>query len=282
MNESYNYNFSGYYPFINELSDIYLPDINKKKGINKKNILKYNYRLTISIIILIICAAGHIMNQKGLFDITDPSKINKLNEKSDNEFNITKFLISNDTCENYDLISSNKIHKYFLDITEFKSFKKLNNYLTCISFILSISILSIIFCINRCYIKEQKENKYLKMISLALGCLLLLNEFLIFIFYINLFMRLYDVINFIEKNINNKCIILLTWDYTLKVLKQLIRIIIIFALLKICNIQLIIYFIKKLIVLNNFFNYEEKERNKDIHLSCINNEENENDKEDIT
>jgi hypothetical protein len=119
------------------------------------------------------------------------------------------------------------------------------------------------------------------MISLALGCLLLLNEFLIFIFYINLFMRLYDVINFIEKNINNKCIILLTWDYTLKVLKQLIRIIIIFALLKICNIQLIIYFIKKLIVLNNFFNYEQKERNKDIHLS-INNEESDNDKEDFS
>jgi hypothetical protein len=52
-------------------------------------------------------------------------------------------------------------------------------------------------------------------------------------------------------------------------------------LLKICNIQLIIYFIKKLIVLNNFFNYEQKERNKDIHLS-INNEENENDKEDFS
>ena len=282
MNESYlnNYDFSGYYPFLNEISEMNLPEINKKKNINKKSFLKYNYRLTISLLIFIICTTGCIMNQKGVFDITDTSKINKLNEKSDNEFNITKFLISNDSCENYDLISHNRIHKYFASISEFKSFKKLNNYLTGISFIISLTILTIIYYINKCFIREQKENKYFKILSVILGCFLLINEFFIFLFYLNLFLRLYEVITFIETNVNKKCIVLLTWDYTIKVLKQLIRIIIILALFKICNIQLIIYLIKKLIVLNNFFNYEEKERKKDIHLSCINNEE--NDKEDIT
>ena len=129
------------------------------------------------------------------------------------------------------------------------------------------------------FYKKKKENKYLKIISFILGCVLLLNRFIIFIFYLDLFMRLFDVIIFIETNLDNKCIILLTWDYTIKVLKQLIRIIIIFVLFKICNLQLIIYFIKKLIILNNFFNYEEKERAKDIHLSFTNND---NDKDEIT
>lgn len=281
MNESYlnNFEFSGYYPFLNEISDVNLPEINTKKNINKKSFLKYNYRLTISIIIFIICTAGFAMNQKGLFDITDPSKISKLNEKSDNEFNITKFLISNETCKNFDLISPKKIKNYFNNIGEFKTFTQINNYLTGISFITSLIILSIIYYINKCFIKEKKESKYLKISAFILGCILLLNEFIIFIVYLDLFIRLYEVIIFIEINIYNKCIILLTWDYTIKVLKQLIRIIIIFSLFKICNLQLIIFFLKKLIMLNNFFNYEEKERNKDIHLSFINNE---NDKEDIT
>ena len=281
MNENYQNNFdgSGYYPFLNEASDINLPEMSKKKNINKKSFLKYNYRLIISILIFIICTAGFFMNQKGLFDITDPSKINKLNEKSDNEFNITKFYISNDTCNNYDLISNEKLKKYFNNIAEFKTFKKINNYLNGISFITSLIILSIIYYINRCFIIEKKENKYFKIISLILGCILLLNEFIIFIFYLDLFIRLFEVIKFIETNVENKCIILLTWDYTIKVLKQLIRIIIIFALFKICNLQLIIYFIKKLIILNNFFNYEEKERAKDIHLSFTNND---NDKDEIT
>ena len=96
------------------------------------------------------------------------------------------------------------------------------------------------------------------------------------------FIRLYEIILFIETNIENKCIILLTWDYTIKVLKQIIRIILIMDLFKICNLQLIIYFIKKLIVFNNFFNYEEKEQSKDMNLDLINNEntDNENFKED--
>ena len=97
------------------------------------------------------------MNQKGLFDITDHSKINKLNGKSDNEFNIKKFYISNDTCTNFDLISNEKIKKYFNNIAEFKTFKKINNYLNCISFITSLILLSIIYYINRCFIKKKKK-----------------------------------------------------------------------------------------------------------------------------
>ena len=276
MEESYlnNFDYSGYYPFMNEISDANLPDISKTKNVNKKYYLKYNYRFTISIIIFIICTIGYIMNHKGLLDITNPSK---LNEKNENEINISQFLISNETCKNIDLIKPEKITNYFGNIAEFKKFKIINNYLIGISFILSLSLLSIIYYINKSFLKEKKEHKYLKIISFILGSILLLNEFIIFIIYLDLFMRLYDIIYFIETSISNKCIILLTWNYTTKVLKELIKIILILDLFKICNIQLIIYFIKKLIVLNNFFNYEEKEQSKDIHL--INNE-NDNDNED--
>ena len=278
MEESYlnNFDYSGYYPFMNEISDANLPDIGKTKNVNKKYYLKYNYRFTISIIIFIICTIGYIMNHKGLLDITNPSK---LNEKNENEINISQFLISNETCKNIDLIKPEKITNYFGNIAEFKKFQIINNYLIGISLILSLSLLSIIYYINKSFLKENKEHKYLKIISFILGSILLLNEFIIFIIYLDLFMRLYDIIYFIETSISNKCIILLTWNYTTKVLKELIKIILILDLFKICNIQLIIYFIKKLIVLNNFFNYEEKEQSKDIHL--INNEnENDNDNED--
>ena len=278
MEESYlnNFDYSGYYPFMNEISDTNLPDIGKIKNVNKKYYLKYNYRFTISIIIFIICTIGYIMNHKGLLDITNPSK---LNEKNENEINISQFLISNETCKNIDLIKPEKITNYFGNIAEFKKFQIINNYLIGISLILSLSLLSIIYYINKSFLKENKEHKYLKIISFILGSILLLNEFIIFIIYLDLFMRLYDIIYFIETSISNKCIILLTWNYTTKVLKELIKIILILDLFKICNIQLIIYFIKKLIVLNNFFNYEEKEQSKDIHL--INNEnENDNDNED--
>ena len=277
MEESYinNFDYSGYYPFLNEISDANLPEINKIKNINKKYYLKYNYRFTISTIIFIICTVGYIMNQKGILDISNPSK---LNEKNDNELNLSKFFISNGTCQNFDLITPKKIDNYFNNINGFTKFKKINNYLIGISFILSLSLLSIIYYINKSFLKENKEHKYLKIISFILGSILLLNEFFSFIIYLDLFMRSYDIITFIETNVLNKCIILLTWNYTTKVLKELVKIILILDLFKICNIQLIVYFMKKLIVLNNFFNYEEKEQSKDIHLSFINNEnENEND-----
>ena len=117
------------------------------------------------------------MNQKGLVNVTDPSKINKINENSENEFNITKLLISNDTCINRNLISKESINKYFNNIYEFRFFKKINNYLIKISFILSLTLLSIIYYINKCYINDKKENKYFKIISFILGSLLLFNEF---------------------------------------------------------------------------------------------------------
>ena len=266
--------FSEYNPYINEFSDINLPEINKNNSINKKYILKNNYRFTISLIIFIICTSGYIMNQNGLVNVTNPSKINKINENSENEFNVTKFLISNNTCQNKDLISRQKINKYFDTIYEFRLFKKINNYLIRTSFILSLSLVSIIYYINRCYINDKKENKCLKIISFNLGIILLFNELIIFIIYIDLFIRLYEIIFFIETNIENKCIILLTWDYTIKVLKQLIRIILIMNLFKICNLQLIIYLLKKLFVLNNYFNHEEKEQqSKDMNLDLINNED---------
>ena len=73
-----------------------------------------------------------------------------------------------------------------------------------------------------------------------------------------------------EKNINNKCIILLNSDYSIKVLKHLIKILMVLEILKIFNIQLLIYFLKQLIILNNFFYYEDKDINLDIRKESSN------------
>ena len=92
MEESYinNFDYSGYYPYMNEISDANLPEINKTNNINKKYYLKYNYRFTISIIIFMICTIGYIMNQKGILDIANPSK---LNEKKQNNF-VNQYIIT--------------------------------------------------------------------------------------------------------------------------------------------------------------------------------------------
>ncbi len=270
--------YSGYYPFITEMSEVNISETNKKKNNYKKYYLKYNYRFLLALIIFIICTASYIINQRGVIDITDSSKIRTINEKSDNEFNITKFLISNDTCKDYDLISSSNIRKYFEDIDEFRKYKKLNNYLNAFSFISSLILLFVIYYINRLFMNAEKENKILKIFSFILGSILLINEFIIFIIYLNIFLRLYEIISYIETNIDNKCIILLTWDYTINVLKQITRTILVLGLFKICNLQLIVYFLKQLIILNNFFNYDEdnedNENNKDINIIFQNDKEN--------
>lgn len=268
MDENFinNIEYSGYYPFINE-SDINFPESNKKKNNNKKYYLKYNFRFLIALIICFICAAAYIINQNGVIDIADSSRIKTINDNSENEFNITKFLISNDTCKDYNLISPINIEKYFANINEFKKYKALNNYLNSISFVSSLLLLLVILYINRLFLNEDRQNKYLKFISFLLGCILVINEFIIFIVYLNIFLRLYDIIVYIDRNIDNKCIIILTWDYTIKVLKQFFRIIIVLGLFKICNIQLIVYFLKQLIILNNFFNYDEENEDNENEIA---------------
>ena len=272
MDENFinNSDYSDYYPFINEISDANFQENNKKRNNYKKYGLKYNYRFLIAFIIFIICTAAYIINQRGVIDIADSSKIKTINEKSDNEFSITKILISNETCKDYNLISSSNIGKYFADINEFRKYKTLNNYLNGISFISSLILLFAIIYINRLFMNEEKHNKHLKIFSFILGNILVINEFIIFIIYLNIFLRLYEIIVYIERNIDNKCIILLTWDYTIKVLKQFIRIIIILGLFKLCNFQLIVYFLKQLIILNNFFNYDEENEDNEITKNLTN------------
>ena len=46
--------YSGYYPFINEMSEVNISETNKKKNNYKKYYLKYNYRFLLALIIFII------------------------------------------------------------------------------------------------------------------------------------------------------------------------------------------------------------------------------------
>ena len=97
-------------------------------------------------------------------------------------------------------------------------------------------------------------------------------ELILFNILLYLFLRIFDIINFLNNNIQNRCIILDSWNYSEKVLKHLMKMIMILEIIKICNIQLIIYFLKQLIVLNNFFytNPNHLEIQNDLEQSHFN------------
>ena len=83
--------------------------------------------------------------------------------------------------------------------------------------------------------------------------MLFIIELLLFNILLYSFLRLFDVINFLESNIKNNCILFIHWDYNERILKHLMKMIMILELLKICNLQILVYFLKQLIVLNNYF-----------------------------
>ena len=89
-------------------------------------------------------------------------------------------------------------------------------------------------------------------------------------------MRIFGIINFLENNIENKCIILISWNYSKRVLKHLMKNTMVLELLKIINIQILVYLLKQLIVLNNYFYNEDnsipnqlEKQQKDLNQSLF-------------
>ena len=229
---------------------------NKKIIINRKKRIKYNFKLVISIIIFIITTAGFVMNENGIIDFSDSSGLS-----TDYEFNITNFIISNDTCKNFSKISDKEIDRYFRKINEYQIIRAINFYLILFSFICSFILFLTIYHINRNFLLGKNQSKFLNIFSFVICLLLLINEFLSLLLYLALFLRMYEIIVFIESGVELKCIIILTWHYTIKLLKLRLNIILILSVFKICNLQLIIYFMKQLLILNHFFNFNYEVNN---------------------
>ena len=242
------------------------PKINDDKDF-KKNFLKYNYKFIFSIIILIMSITGYLITYKGLFDISES------NQNINNEFNITNFFISIEKCTNKDYITSEAKNNYLSDINNFEFSKNLSTILGKISMIISLLLVSNIYYIKWTFVKKENQSNFLLILSFIFSLILFIIEIIIFIFLLNCFLRLFDIINFLYKNISNKCIILPSWNYDEKVLKHLMKICMVLALLKICLIQLLLYFLKQIILLNNFFYPEEEEedsKSDELNMSLLN------------
>ena len=217
-----------------------------KEDFNKNIWIKYQYKFIISLIISILFMVGFIISTKGIFDIKSENK-NVMKE-----FNISNFYITNETCsvQNNIIIDSKK---YYKNINNFHYSRNMIIFIGKIAIFFSLLLLGVIFYIKFNVEKEQTpKNMFLKF-SFYLCLVLFIIELLLFNILLYSFLRLFDVINFLESNIKNNCILFIHWDYNERILKHLMKMIMILELLKICNLQILVYFLKQLIVLNNYF-----------------------------
>ena len=208
--------------------------------------LKYHYNFIISLIITILFMLGFLITIKGICDIK--SGDNHLMKT----FNITNFYITNETCpiKNNIFIESKK---YYKNINNFVYSRNLAIFIGKFGMLFSLMLISIIFYIK---FKEEKKQKAtnVSLISSFFICLILfIIELFLFNIFLYSFLRLFDIIHFLESNIKRNCILFFHWDYNEKVLKHLMKMIMVIELLKICNLQVLVYFLKQLIILNNFF-----------------------------
>ena len=219
------------------------PSINKTKD----NSLKYQFKFIISIIIGIMSITGYLISIKGLFDISTN------NPNISNEFNITNFFITNGTCINHKYMTIKEHKNYYMNINNYEYSKNLSIVISQIMIVISLLFICIIHYFKYSYTKRGNPINFFLLASFFICIILFILELILFNILLYLFLRVFDIINFLNNNIQNRCIILDSWNYSDKVLKHLMKMIMILEILKICNIQLIIYFLKQLIVLNNFF-----------------------------
>lgn len=252
------------------LNQIDTPLINKN-NINIKNLwLKYHYKFITSIIIGILSMIGYLITVNGLFDISANNK------NLSDDFNITNFDISNEACVNDKYITISEKNNYYTNINNFEYSRDLSIYLSKFSMFASLILIGLIYYIKWAHEKGEKPQNFFLFSSFLLCSLLIILEIIIFNIFLFLFLRIFGIINFLENNIENKCIILISWNYSKRVLKHLMKNTMVLELLKIINIQILVYLLKQLIVLNNYFYNEDnsipnqlEKQQKDLNQSLF-------------
>ena len=243
-------------------NDIYNKIISSKEDNKKNNWIKYQYKFIISLIISILFMIGFLISTKGIFDIKSGDK-NVIKE-----FNITDFYITNETCsiQNNIIIDSKK---YYKNINNFHYSRKVILFIGKIAMFFSLLLMGVIFYIKFSVEKDQTPKNIFLICSFYICLILFIVEFLMFNILLYSFLRLFDIINFLESSIKNNCILFIHWDYNEKILKHLMKMIMILELLKICNLQILVYFLKQLIVLNNYFFTDNPSSQNDIKKQQI-------------
>ena len=243
-------------------NDIYNKIISSKEDNKKNNWIKYQYKFIISLIISILFMIGFLISTKGIFDIKSGDK-NVLKK-----FNITDFYITNETCsiQNNIIIDSKK---YYKNINNFHYSRKVILFIGKIAMFFSLLLMGVIFYIKFSVEKDQTPKNIFLICSFYICLILFIVEFLMFNILLYSFLRIFDIINFLESNIKNNCILFIHWDYNEKILKHLMKMIMILELLKIYNCQILVYFLKQLIVLNNYFFTDNPSSQNDIKKQQI-------------
>ena len=248
--------------------NLYQIDTYNRNNVRKNLWLKYHYKFIITILIFFLSMTGYFIATKGLFDISTN------NQNIDEVFNITNFYIFNETCIKNKYITNESKNNYFMDINDFEFSKNLSILFSKISMLVSLLLVGNIYYIKWSFEKRGHQKHFFLIFAFVLCLLLFIIEFFLFCIFIYLFLRDFDIINFLENNITNNCIILPSWNYDEKVLKHLMKIIMVLQLIKICHIHLLIYFLKQLIVLNKFFYKKKEEENLKTIQSNQNNQTN--------
>ena len=153
---------------------------------------------------------------------------------------------------------------YYTNINNFEYSKDIANFLGKISIVASLILIGNIYYIKLTFEKRENPKNFFSILSFIICSILFIIELFIFSIFLYLFLRIFEIINFLDNNIKNQCIILSSWNYDEKVLKHLMKMIMVLGLLKIFHFQLLIYLLKQLIVMNNFFYYEE-----DLNMSSL-------------
>ncbi len=220
---------------------------------------KLKIRYLLSILVFIITLIGTIMNKYGVIDLDSVESLDP-----EYELNITNFKISkNEICKNY--ITEDSISIYISYINKYQVSKSLNNKINyCEPFIAILLIISIYFIVKQ---NDDMNEDYIKIINFSFyDCFfLLIIQYFSILLYIIMYIKVIKIFSFIETNVKNRCIIMLKANYIIKCLKQKIKIIIVLACYNLCCVILIIYLLKMLFILNNFFNQNKNDINQELN-----------------
>ena len=232
---------------------------------SKKLKIKYYYNFLISLIITILCITEYIITLNYLINIK-----NNFRDIDNEEFNISNVYYTNDICENKK--QQIDLNKYFDNINDYIFSRNLIIKFEKVSFFDSIILIVMIQYINYLYKTEKNTKVNFNILSFISCIILFISQIIIFISFLYSFLRLFEIINFLEKN---DCFKINKLNIALILLKRIIQNILILACFSICIFQVIIYFVKKLIIINEFFFYQT-DPNKNINNNDKNNDGDDN------
>ena len=232
---------------------------------SKKLRIKYYYNFLISLIITILCITEYIITLNYLINIK-----NNFRDIDNEEFNISNVYYTNDICENKK--QQIDLNKYFDNINDYIFSRNLIIKFEKVSFFDSIILIVMIQYINYLYKTEKNTKVNFHILSFISCIILFISQIIIFISFLYSFLRLFEIINFLEKN---DCFKINKLNIALILLKRIMQNILILSCFSICIFQVIIYFVKKLIIINEFFFYQT-DPNKNINNNDKNNDGDDN------